>query len=449
MAINRFDEDDERKELVKIRDTINKYGGEKYGIDDAMIGWEKNLSDPASGTVQIGGESLMDVSKENIFDERSYAPETDIRTAIDTYATKNKLAQLSPIAQSVGIEIEPALNTGYEDPYSAQVDKLMKQIQNREEFTFNLQSDPSFKALQQQYEVQGSRAMEDVMGAASQMTGGRPSSWSETVAGQTKSRFDEALLGQVPQLEQAAYNKYLQEGQSEQQALQNLMSERSYERSTYEADRNYDRIKLESNRLYNRGILESDRMYNQNIKDSKEASARWEKEFDYGVTRDQVNDKNWLDQFDYGKQQDAIQNAYRNKQLSIQEAERALNLVREADNNDRNEISNYMSYAINQLEAGKSEEEIKTYLKGLNTDKQISDAVFKEVNNRFPSLKKYEEESGTNALSILYGEMMSSPDPKQWLIESSTFIEPEELKTLEKMLPGSEGPSIVINTKDY
>jgi hypothetical protein len=451
------------KDLIKIRDYINEYGSKNYGMSDNMIGWNQNHGDEKGGTININGGRLMDVAKENITDGSSYGREDDVKSAIDNYASRSGLTSLRVEEE---IKKDPVDVTGefedsnFEDPYADKIDKYLDTILNREDFEYNHENDDSYKALEKSYDIKGDRAMEDVMGAASQMTGGRTNSWSESTAAQAKGRFDEGLMEKIPALEQAAYQRYMNEGNQDAQALNSLMGvsnnkynrfadDRNFDRGVEESDRNFDRGVEESDRNFNRGILEGDRNYNRGVKESdrnfnfqsKEAEAaaeRWNTEFDYNVTRDQINDANWLKQFDYGKQQDAISNAYQNRQINISEANAASSRASREDSKTSSEVKDYLNYAAQQLESGKTEDEVQEYLEGLNETGDISDEGLREVINRFPSLAmEAEEEPEGNQVSIGFHDMMSADDPLNWLVENAKIYTNSELKELERMLPAT------------
>lgn len=433
---------EEEKELVKIRDTINQYGKEKYGISNNMIGWDQRKG--GGGTVQINGSNLMDVAADRIDDGRSYAPEDDIKYAIDQYANKNKLSPLNVSDEVEGSDdVTGPVETGFEDPYADRIDQYLSEILNREKFDYDVDDDESYQALEEQYEVKGDRAMEDVMGAASQMTGGRTNSWSETVAAQAKNRANEGLLGKIPALEQAAYQRYMNEANQDAQALNMLMGASDQQYSRFADNRNFERGVLESDRNFNRSVLESDRNFNFQSEEAEKAAERWQAEFDYNVSRDQIADERWLKQFDYQKQQDAIANAYKNRQISLSEANLALRKAQEANSQFDSQVGDYLSYAAQQLEAGKSEYDVKEHIYNLKESGDINEATYRQIMNRFPA-KEIVDHGPDNKLSVAWQAMMESGDPKTWLTENAPQFNDEEIQILEKYIPNKDGNTFKI-----
>ena len=434
------------KDLIKIRDYINEYGSKNYGMSDNMIGWDQNHGDEKGGTININGGRLMDVATENITDGSSYGQEDDVKSAIDNYASRSGLTSLRVEEE---IKKDPVDVTGefedsnFEDPYADKIDKYLDTILNREDFKYNHENDDSYKALEKSYDIKGDRAMEDVMGAASQMTGGRTNSWSESTAAQAKGRFDEGLMEKIPALEQAAYQRYMNEGNQDAQALNSLLGVSNSKYNRFSDDRNFDRGVEESDRNFNRDIMESDRNFNFQSKEAEAAAERWNTEFDYNVNRDQVLDDRWLEQWDFEKQQSAISNAFQNRQISISEANAALNRSNSSRSKTNSEVSDYLKYAAEQLEAGKSEKEVKQHIIGLNEGGDISDEGLREIINRFPALS-FSDESISNEVSIGYRDMMSSDDPQQWLVENAKVFTNSELKELQRMLPKEGGYQINI-----
>ena len=81
------------------------------------------------------------------------------------------------------------------------------------EWNYNPDEDPVWQAYQKQYRREGQRATEDTLGRAAAMTGGMPSSYAVTAAGQAGNYYASQLSDKLPQLYQDAYNRYLQEYQ--------------------------------------------------------------------------------------------------------------------------------------------------------------------------------------------------------------------------------------------
>lgn len=151
---------------------------------------------------------------------------------------------------------------------SSMIDSLLNAILKREPFSYDHTTDPSYLAYEQQYKRLGDRAREDTLGDIAGLTGGYASSWAASAASQAQNDYNSQLSGIIPQLREAAYNRYLDEDTLMRNDLGLLLG----------IDQtNYDR-------------------YRDTVEDNK-----WWTEFDYGVSRDEVADKQWQDTFDWNK----------------------------------------------------------------------------------------------------------------------------------------------------
>lgn len=76
-------------------------------------------------------------------------------------------------------------------------------------------TDPAYIAYRKQHLREGQRATQDTMAAAAMMTGGRPSSYAVTAAGQQGNYYAAQLTDKIPQLYEAAYSRAMQEYQQQ------------------------------------------------------------------------------------------------------------------------------------------------------------------------------------------------------------------------------------------
>lgn len=129
-----------------------------------------------------------------------------------------------------------------------------------------------------------------------------------------------------------------------------------------------------------------------------------DRNYNYQVSRDKVLDEQWLKQFNSQEQQRLIDNAIKNRQISIDEGQLALQRAAQAWARDPNNPDN--RYKNAQIEAMKSSN---------NND---------------------------NTVGPLYNSMMNSSDPEAWLKENSKYLTNDELNTLYNLYYKS------INNKD-
>ncbi|MDD4565510.1 MAG: hypothetical protein PHE79_08590 [Eubacteriales bacterium] len=278
---------------VAIRDYINSYG-KQYGISNSDIGWD-------NGQVMLGGSPLITPSRISP-DNRSYASENDIKSAIDSYA-----AGRGYIPQGYS-EVSSGGSRGatYQSPYSSQINAMLKKLNSTPAFDPNsIYSNPEYTAMKQRLESQSQDTSKNVMADFASMTGGMPSSYAIAAAKEASGDVQNRLNEAVPSLMQTAYNRHLQDQGMTMDQINTLsnMDNSGYQR--FADDRNYQR-----------GALESDRAYNQG-----------NKQFEYNASRDQLLDQRWLNQFDYTKKQDALNYGLQSRQVSV--AERNAQLARD------------------------------------------------------------------------------------------------------------------------
>lgn len=171
---------------------------------------------------------------------------------------------------------DPSKNDAYQranDQATAIYDKIM----NRGEFSYDVNKDKLYQQYRDLYAQMGRGAMEDTMGQAAALTGGYGSTYSQNAGQQAYNAYLQKLNEVVPELYNAAYNRYNQEGQD----LMNLYSmARSNADSAYERDYNqwYNRLQLErsdEDTTYNRQQAEENRRLTQEEKDYERKQNAW------------------------------------------------------------------------------------------------------------------------------------------------------------------------------
>ena len=171
---------------------------------------------------------------------------------------------------------DPSKNDAYQranDQATAIYDKIM----NRGEFSYDVNKDKLYQQYRDLYAQMGRGAMEDTMGQAAALTGGYGSTYSQNAGQQAYNSYLQKLNEVVPELYNAAYNRYNQEGQD----LMNLYSmARSNADSAYERDYNqwYNRLQLErgdEDTTYNRQHTEEPKKLAQEETDYERKQNAW------------------------------------------------------------------------------------------------------------------------------------------------------------------------------
>lgn len=125
-------------------------------------------------------------------------------------------------------QIQDALDTilnkdDYQSSYAQQMQDTLDQITNAAPFSYDAASDPLFQAYAKQYRREGERAAANTLGSASALTGGIPSSYAMTAAGQANDYYATQLNDKLPELAEASYGHYLNQQTQTQNALKSLL----------------------------------------------------------------------------------------------------------------------------------------------------------------------------------------------------------------------------------
>jgi len=96
--------------------------------------------------------------------------------------------------------------------YDGEIRRLYEQIVNRPAFQYDPVSDPMHQSYRDRMVSEGGRAMRDTVGQASALTGGYGSSYAERVGQQQYGLYLQKLGQMMPELYEAAYARYRDEG---------------------------------------------------------------------------------------------------------------------------------------------------------------------------------------------------------------------------------------------
>lgn len=287
---------------------------------------------------------------------------TETQGNVDKYSAEYKPSEQVTAALDKKNQASNAVtNYGpYQSGYQAQLDDIYNKIMNREDFTYDMNSDVLYNQYKDQYQALGQTAMADTMAQASALTGGYGNSYASTVGNQAYQAYLSQLNDKVPELYQLAQNNYNMQTQNlyDQYALTQSADQTAYgryldeynrlvgDRDYYTGDyynqynmdygqhmdnRNYwqnqaiaENADYWQNKNFNYGVL-SDAvnfgygMYRDTVSDAWNAAnfgygmyrdsvadAQWNKTFDYNKQRDEIADAQWRETFDYGKQRDEV-----------------------------------------------------------------------------------------------------------------------------------------------
>ena len=157
----------------------------------------------------------------------------------------------------------------YQSQWQPQIKDTMDSILNRKDFQYDVNEDALYQQYKDRYVNLGQQAMMDTMGQAAKLTGGYGNSNAQMVGQQAYQSCLQGLTDKIPELAQAAYQRYAQQGQDLYQKYGLLNSQEQADYNRWAAERDY---------LAN--------LYNT------------ERGYDYGVYRDTVGDDQWKAQFE-------------------------------------------------------------------------------------------------------------------------------------------------------
>ena len=160
----------------------------------------------------------------------------------------------------------------YQSQYDPQIDALLNQILNRDDFSYDVMSDPLYQQYEEQYQRNGDRAMRETLAEAAAGAGGM-NSYAITAAQQAYNNYNAQLNDVIPQLYQLAYDMYINDKESQVQNLGILQNMDATQ---------YNRYRDTMNDFYN------------------------DKSFAYGAYQDAINQGNLNRDFNYNSMWDNI-----------------------------------------------------------------------------------------------------------------------------------------------
>ena len=107
----------------------------------------------------------------------------------------------------------------YSSRYDETIQNMIKDMLERPEFSYDPETDVVWQSYQKAYGREGDRATQNALGAAAAASGGMPSSYAATAAAQAGNYYAAQAADKIPDLFEAAYNRYLNEFQMDASKL--------------------------------------------------------------------------------------------------------------------------------------------------------------------------------------------------------------------------------------
>lgn len=171
------------------------YAGNTINIPDAVSA-PPETTNIAPITVSSPVQSTPQATEVD-YSQYSYDPSSDA-------AYQQALSMLENVQNNVPT---------YAGTYDAKLNEIYDKIINREKFSYDVNADPLYSQMKDQYVQLGNMAMMDTMGQAAALTGGYGNSYGQMVGQQAYQGYLQQLNDKVPELYGMALDQYNQEGQ--------------------------------------------------------------------------------------------------------------------------------------------------------------------------------------------------------------------------------------------
>lgn len=148
--------------------------------------------------------------------------------------TKKKEEQTQLPVQNVSNQNQPQqTGNGYQSKWQPQINDLMGQYLNRDQFKYDVNEDALYQQMKDMYVMQGQKAMMDTMGQTTALTGGYGNSWAQGAGQQAYQGYLQQLNDNIPDLYQMALNQYMNEGDQIAQNIGMMMDQEGIDYGRY------------------------------------------------------------------------------------------------------------------------------------------------------------------------------------------------------------------------
>ena len=338
---------------VKKGDTLSAIA-KKYGTTYQQLAKDNGISNPnliyAGQTIKIGGNSSTTDNKtesnnntntaatptntssnikingvdQSLVDtmNSSFSQSDDVtnkyKEADNNYSNYKELAsgtfnsEAYDQAMQYTKELLAKLNSG-RTSYTDQIKDLMSQIQNREDFEYDVDKDTLFQQALASAMGSGKSAMQDTIGQASALTGGYGSTYATSAGNQAYNAYIEDAYNNLPEYYNIALQAYQMEGQEMYQQLDMLNAADAAEWGrTYDAwQSNFANAQQIYNQEYNAWADSIDNAYNLYMASKESADSLYAKEY-----------QTWQDKVTNATQLAGIQNSdyWNNQEMQYKNA---------------------------------------------------------------------------------------------------------------------------------
>lgn len=276
-----------------------------YAAEAGDVGLTADGLSFGNGTVMIGGVPLDTLYIDD--NGKAWAWQDDVKRLTSDY--KRRVGASSP---------NDVLNN-VNNKYLTQIEDSLNELRNREEFSYDPDSDPVYNAYKQKYLTEGARASRNAMADYSALTGGYANSAAVTASGMANRYYAKQLSDQIPALAEAAYKRYNDKYQTDLDAIEQMldMYNSAYNNAMSANNRTTDNINTASKSAVSR----DNAAYKRNRDAEQTAfSNYWENLLNQQKFDAQNKENDWTELFNNQKYEanDYINEGYRLKNRSTE-----------------------------------------------------------------------------------------------------------------------------------
>ena len=177
----------------------------------------------------------------------------------------------------------------YNSKYDSEIKNLYKLLSDVKQFSYDPYSDELYEYYKKQYNREGKRAMEDLLGELAIRTGGVASSYAIGAAAQSLDYYNQKLTDKIPELYNDAYERYLDDIERKEKSISLLAQLQSdeYERyldsiTQYNKDREFSykvyQDSLEDDYTRWKDEKETEYLYEKLSQEEKESERKWQQQ---------------------------------------------------------------------------------------------------------------------------------------------------------------------------
>ena len=187
----------------------------------------------------------------------------------------------------------------YTSRYDETIQSMIKDMLERPEFSYDPDSDVVWQSYQKAYGREGDRATQNALGAAAAASGGMPSSYATTAAAQAGNYYAAQAADKIPELYEAAYNRYLNEFNMDASKIGIVQGQEQTDYNRYldelgqwNTDRNFEYNKFAGDRA--QWNADREFAYNQLLDEINSQTQQRQEALDFANMAAQYGDYNYL-----------------------------------------------------------------------------------------------------------------------------------------------------------